>query len=98
MKKCLAIIKVYIHPSASFTRERLWKPLISLQLLQDKEKIGTKLAKPKMRGLLAAQTRRHVLTGCTLAIASGLAYKHFVADARRAAYAEFYRLVFWEEA
>lgn len=53
--------------------------------------VTTTLAKPKMRGLLAAQINRNLFMGCLLSCLGGLAFKVFVADVRKQKYADYYR-------
>lgn len=49
--------------------------------------------KPVMRGLLATRIKRHIIIGCTFAVATAVCYKVFVTDPRKKATAEFYRFV-----
>lgn len=49
------------------------------------------LAKPQLRGLLAAHTKKHLVIAIVLGLASGAAYKMLVGDVRKQRYAEFYK-------
>ncbi|OXU22821.1 hypothetical protein TSAR_015503 [Trichomalopsis sarcophagae] len=48
------------------------------------------IPKPKMRGLLASQIRRHVIIGSLFAFSNSLAYKVFVADKRKQVMRDYY--------
>ena len=49
------------------------------------------LVKPKMRGLLTDQIKKHLVLSTVLSFGVMFAYKFLVADKRKATYAEFYR-------
>ncbi|XP_069776509.1 cytochrome c oxidase subunit 6C [Narcine bancroftii] len=49
------------------------------------------LAKPAMRGLLAKRLRFHLAVAFTLAFAAAGSFKFLVGDARKKAYADFYK-------
>ena len=49
------------------------------------------LAKPKMRGLLTDQIKKHLFFATITSFGTMFAYKFVVADKRKLAYAEFYR-------
>merc|ERR1712243_128422 len=51
----------------------------------------SRLAKPKMRGLLTDQIKKHLLVSTVLSVLSAYAYKVMVGDPRKQTYAEFYR-------
>ena len=53
----------------------------------------SRLAKPKMRGLLTDQIKKHLLVSSVLSVLSAYAYKVMVGDPRKQTYAEFYRFV-----
>ncbi|NP_001165827.1 cytochrome c oxidase subunit 6C [Nasonia vitripennis] len=48
------------------------------------------IPKPKMRGLLAAQIRRHVIIASLFAFSNAMAYKVFVADKRKQIMRDYY--------
>ncbi|GBP67699.1 Cytochrome c oxidase subunit 6C-2, partial [Eumeta japonica] len=53
---------------------------------------ATAIPKPIMRGLHAAQTRRNITVALVLAVSGGLSYRLLVAEPRKKAYRDFYRL------
>jgi len=50
-------------------------------------------AVPQLRGLLASSTKNHLYGMILFVTTSTLCFKHFVYDARRKKYAEFYKYV-----
>lgn len=58
-------------------------------------KTVARLAKPQLRGACARYMTRAAYTSGACALAVALAFKYLVAEPRKRAYAEFYRLVLW---
>ncbi|BET00350.1 Cytochrome c oxidase subunit VIc [Nesidiocoris tenuis] len=53
--------------------------------------VATKLEKPQLRRLLESQIKKNLAISIGLAILGGVAFQHFVCDARKQRYADFYK-------